>query len=182
MAKLASTLLNEDTFWQIIERSDKGKNLDALLDALGEDEIFGFHYWWTYLKIKAYDQALWAVAHIVMRGCSDDSFEYFRRWLLTRGKEVYYKALENADSLCCEFDGITKRPTWETIEHVIMDNYERRFHRNFFEAENDYTYDKIEENWFKIEFAWQGDDEESLRRICPKTFEKWWDRDRPWWE
>ena len=32
-------------------------------------------------------------------GSSDDGFEYFRRWLVSRGREAYEAALADADSL-----------------------------------------------------------------------------------
>ena len=32
-------------------------------------------------------------------GCSDDGFQYFRNWIISRGKEVYYAAKENPDNL-----------------------------------------------------------------------------------
>jgi hypothetical protein len=36
---------------------------------------------------------------VVHGGCSDDGFEYFRRWLVSRGRYVYEAALANPDSL-----------------------------------------------------------------------------------
>ena len=32
-------------------------------------------------------------------GCSDDGFEYFRRWLVSRGRDVHEAALAEPDSL-----------------------------------------------------------------------------------
>lgn len=32
-------------------------------------------------------------------GCSDDGFEYFRAWLISRGKKVYEKAMADPDTL-----------------------------------------------------------------------------------
>ena len=34
-----------------------------------------------------------------MDGCSDDSFSYFRSWLIVQGKDVYMAALADPDSL-----------------------------------------------------------------------------------
>jgi len=35
----------------------------------------------------------------MMNGCSDDSFDYFRGWLIAQGKDVYLAALHDPDSL-----------------------------------------------------------------------------------
>ena len=43
------------------------------------------------------------VPDIMNVGCSDDGFEYFRNWMISRGKEVYYAAKENPDSLISEY-------------------------------------------------------------------------------
>ncbi len=40
-----------------------------------------------------------AVTTIMMNGCSDDSFDYFRGWLIAQGKDVYHAALRDPDSL-----------------------------------------------------------------------------------
>jgi hypothetical protein len=38
-------------------------------------------------------------AYIIDGGCSDDGFEYFRCWLISRGKETFIKLKANPDSL-----------------------------------------------------------------------------------
>jgi hypothetical protein len=36
---------------------------------------------------------------VIHGGCSDDGFEHFRRWLVSRGRKAYEAALSNPDSL-----------------------------------------------------------------------------------
>ncbi|WP_167979811.1 DUF4240 domain-containing protein [Lentzea indica] len=38
-------------------------------------------------------------AHLIRCGCSDDSFDYFRAYLLTQGRRVFESAVVNPDSL-----------------------------------------------------------------------------------
>ena len=177
MKKSAATLLSEERFWEIVAHSDKGKELEAELAKLTEDELFGFRYWWLRFSYQSYNQALWAVAYTVLGGCSDDSFDYFRNWLIARGKTVYYNAVRNADSLCDEFDDLTDKeyPEWEDVEYVPQEVFERKFKKDFHETEK--TYDFNLEGFPDIEFEWQEDDEESIRKVCPKTFSKWWNND-----
>ena len=44
MKKLASTLLTEERFWEIIENSNKRRDLEDELRKLSEDEFFGYKY------------------------------------------------------------------------------------------------------------------------------------------
>jgi hypothetical protein len=177
MKKLASACLTEEQFWDIIENSNKGHELEKELSKLSEDEIFGYWYWWSYFNNKSYNQELWAVAYTVLGGCSDDGFDYFRFWLLSRGKSVYFEALRDADTLCDEFDKLAddEYPEWEDIDYVPKQVFEKKFKKDFYEAEDNYDFDLIRP---QIELEWDEDDEESIRDICPKTFDKWWDNDR----
>jgi hypothetical protein len=48
---------------------------------------------------EAYTCDLWGAADVIHGGCSDDGFEYFRCWLVSRGRRVYEAALADPDSL-----------------------------------------------------------------------------------
>ena len=88
VGRMAREVLSEVQFWAIIENSDKGKNLERELLKLSEAELFTFRFfWWDYFHEKSYNQALWAVAYTVLGYCSDDAFDYFRFWLVSRGKK-----------------------------------------------------------------------------------------------
>ena len=178
LRELASTFLSEDYFWSIIENSDKGKNLANELEKLSEKELLGYVYWWDYFHIKSYNGSLWAVAYTVLSGCSDDGFDYFRYWLVSRGKAVYMEAIKNADSLCEEFENLTDDgyPMHEELAYVPNGIFERKFNKNFYDAvESNIDYSEISRP--EIIFEWDEDDEESIRKVCPKTFDKWWNND-----
>lgn len=84
-------------FWQLIERS-KVENeghcdrqagaLTALLLEVPATDIMAFDRLFEYHVDQAYRNDLWAAAYIINGGCSDDGFEYFRRWLI--GQAVAY--------------------------------------------------------------------------------------------
>jgi len=177
MKKVASTLLTEEQFWDIIENSNKGQNLEAELSKLSEDEIWGYSYWWNYFHRKSYTQALWAVAYVVLGGCSDDGFDYFRFWLLTRGKAVYMNAIADADSLSREFENLTQDeyPEWEDVDYIPKAVFEKKFGKDFYEAEREIEFG--DRAYPKITFEWDGDDEDSIRKVCPNTFRRWWGND-----
>ena len=95
-------------FWQLIERSkaesegDCDRQADALtrlLLALPATAIVAFDRLFDKYADQAYRNDLWAAAYIINGGCSDDGFEYFRRWLIGQGEAVYTAALRDPESL-----------------------------------------------------------------------------------
>jgi len=96
-----------DKFWQIIERAAKSdhdpdaqmKTLRTALHELSIEEIISFEVAFRRYLNEAYTWDLWGAADLIHGGCSDDGFEYFRRWLVSRGRDVYEAALADPDSL-----------------------------------------------------------------------------------
>lgn len=181
MKKDASKLITEENFWTIIENSNQGRNLKECLTPLSEEELFGFRYWWEYFCHISYKQDLWAVAYVVLGGCSDDGFDYFRFWLIVQGREVFYNALENADTLCDVFSKLKDPegddyPEQEELDYAVQEVLEERT------GDEDF-FDTVEGNYLlpqythEIEFEWNEEDEESIRKVCPRTFDEWWEND-----
>lgn len=92
------------SFWEIIEKSKKHNDeqvswITEELNQFSLDDIvdYEFHF------LKAYDisyhSKLWGAAYIIMGGCSDDSFDYFRAWLISQGESVFTMTLANPDIL-----------------------------------------------------------------------------------
>jgi hypothetical protein len=87
---MIATAMSADRFWQIIERAaqsdhDPDAHEEALRTALLElslEEIISFELAFRRYLNDAYTWDLWGAAYVIHGGCSDDSFEYFRRWLL----------------------------------------------------------------------------------------------------
>jgi Protein of unknown function (DUF4240) len=47
----------------------------------------------------SYDWGLWGAAYVIDGGCSDDGFDYFRAYLISRGRAVFEAAMADPDSL-----------------------------------------------------------------------------------
>jgi hypothetical protein len=96
-----------EQFWRIIARAaeqahDPDAQVNALRTALREltpEEIISFEVAFRAYLNKAYTWDLWGAAYVIHGGCSDDMFEYFRRWLVSRGRDIYEAALANPDGL-----------------------------------------------------------------------------------
>lgn len=101
------TSMPDAAFWEIVdgvarigkEPDDRLAALETALKALSLDDIISFEMTFRCLLNDAYTWDLWGAAYVIHGGCSDDGFEYFRRWLVSRGRKAYEAALANADSL-----------------------------------------------------------------------------------
>ncbi len=47
----------------------------------------------------AHQWLLWGAAYLIRGGCSDDSFDYFKGWLVAQGRTTFEAAVADPDSL-----------------------------------------------------------------------------------
>jgi hypothetical protein len=67
---------------------------------------------------------LWALAYIVKRGCSDDGFDYFRLWVISKGKQAFDIILSlNEEGLKSVFD---EDPRLEELMSSAQEVYENK--------------------------------------------------------
>jgi hypothetical protein len=125
-----------DKFWQIIERAakadhDPDAHMEALrteLRGLSLDEVISFEVAFRRYLNDAYTWDLWGAAYVIHGGCSDDGFEYFRRWLVSRGRTTYVGAVADPDSLAemdvrPGHDGVWE---FELIYYVTMEVFNEK--------------------------------------------------------
>jgi hypothetical protein len=99
--------MSEDRFWALIGtttafESDPERQLTALraaLEKLSIEEIEAYEATFDELMRRSYSWDLWGAAHVVHGGASDDGFEYFRCWLVSKGRGVFEKVTADPDSL-----------------------------------------------------------------------------------
>jgi len=93
--------MTTEQFWNIIESArhedanpeSVAATVRSTLEGLTVDEVLGFERELTKRHAESYRWDLWAVAYIVNGGCSDDGFDYFRGWLIAKGRTYYEAAL-----------------------------------------------------------------------------------------
>jgi hypothetical protein len=106
-----------DEFWEHIRASKRedaeahAERLVKRLARLPSDGIIDFNHIWDQMLREAYNWNLWGAAYLIKGGCSDDGFEYFRRWLTLQDRDVFQAAIANPDSLADVVD-----PDDDTIE------------------------------------------------------------------
>lgn len=96
-----------DRFWELIDRTTKhDADQDAQIEALSQElrklpvaEIEAFERAFQQQQRRAYTWDLWGAAYVMNGGASDDGFEYFQRWLVSRGRKVFEAALADPESL-----------------------------------------------------------------------------------
>lgn len=181
MTSETKVLLSEEEFWTLINAGrEQSEDDEALAEQVAQivsklepEKIFGFDQILGELMAKSYRSDLWCTAYVACGGCSDDGFDYFRAWLIGRGKDVFYKALENPDSLIAEFDklkGEDGYPENEMVLGIASDAYEANTGKDDFYEKCPHTPAPTPE----MDFEWSEEDEESMKKICPKVFEKYW--------
>lgn len=73
--------------------------LTKTVAARGAEAVADYARIYYQFNLKAYDWGIAAASHFLNVGLSDDTFEYFRGWLIAQGKQVYFDALRDPDTL-----------------------------------------------------------------------------------
>jgi hypothetical protein len=173
-----SEMLNEDRYWQIIEKSlNATSNQDAQeqfliaeICKLSPKEMIGFRLRTDKLLYDTYNSEMWCAGYIMNGGSSDDGFEYFRCWVISRGKDTYYKAKANPDYLVNEMIAHAAYYEFESFWYVALDAFKHTTGQDLY---NYIDYDKFKtaEGYYpNITFTWQEDNPESMEKICPQLF------------
>ncbi|MFJ7148084.1 DUF4240 domain-containing protein [Streptomyces sp. NPDC100445] len=100
--------MDETEFWELIDATreaaggDPEEQADLLLDRLlrlEPDLVLDFARHFEARYNRAYRWDLWGAAWVLLDGCSDDAFDFFRCWLIGQGREVFEGALHDPDAL-----------------------------------------------------------------------------------
>ena len=186
--------INKESFWDLIHEAKNvcGQDMDAMLAylkdrlvSMGPTQAQNFHDIIHVYEDLADKFGLWDAAGIMKEyGCSDDGFIDFRAWLIAQGREVYFAALADPDSLadvvpygdCC----------FEQLSYVGDYAYEQLTGKSAYDQTDWSAYEallmKLEQDIvYKdgIEFPREGADlKKYLPRLCAKHPE--WDGQTRW--
>jgi len=128
--------MDETDFWEIIDTAreaaggDPEEHADLLVDRLTQldpDSVADFaRHFETRFK-RAYRWDVWAAADIMLAGAGDDAFDFFRCWLIGRGRHVFEGTLHNPDELAnlvADFDPAADGDA-EDLGYAADEAYER---------------------------------------------------------
>ncbi len=130
----ASAALSDADFWRLVEGAAKtaqgqlyliGEVLAKSLKRSSPARIMGFQQRMDHYLAKSYTWDLWAVAYIMMGGCSDDSFFYFRGWLVASGRKRFEAAMKKPERAAAGVEpGAICQCEW--ITHAAHEAYRRK--------------------------------------------------------
>jgi Protein of unknown function (DUF4240) len=173
-------MMNENTFWKLIDQSLKATSnqdeqaayLTQELEKCSPKQIIGFRLRTDKLLYDTYTSNMCCAGYLLNGGCSDDSFEYFRCWVISRGKETYYAAKKNPDSLVKEYNPENEFYDFEDFWYVANDAFENVSGKDLYDYIDETVFKTHETNYVMFDFTWEEDDPESMRKICPMIFKK----------
>jgi hypothetical protein len=176
-------MLDEDLFWKIVDASAKNtknqdqqqKNLINEISKLTPKQMVGFRLRTDKLLYDTYSSEMWCAGYIMNGGCSDDGFEYFRNWIISRGKDTYFKAKQNPDSLISQKDnGEDEMYEFEHFWYVALEAFEKTTGKELYDYIDEEKFQTKEGNYPQFKFNWQEENTESMKKLCPKLFEQFW--------
>ncbi len=125
--------MNIDMFWELIEKAKQEANgsvekqttiLTDILVGFELKNIIEFEALFVQKQDEAYRLLLWDVCEFITCVGGEQNFLNFRVWLISRGKDVFTKALENPDSLHEILDPQSREDaSYELFSYIALKAY-----------------------------------------------------------
>jgi hypothetical protein len=163
------TIINDIVKFSKGNEKDKIRRIEKSLQDLSREDLIGFEIFLREKLIESDHYHIMAAAKIIEGYVSDDSYLYFRCWLIGQGRDTYEKALENPDSIAA----IIHKDETPDFEELL--SAARNVYKSKTGEEMDYDmFDKLGLNYDFNAPPTKGEDwtEEDLPKICPKLCKK----------
>lgn len=181
--KPTAEMMDEEQFWAIVQTAvdgsgdDEDEYLEVVkreLSKLSLKEMIGFRLRTDKLLYDSYTSEMWCAGYLMNGGCSDDGFEYFRLWVISRGRKVYEAAMANPDNLIDYIDDDAEMDffEFELFWYVALEAFEEAVDAELYDYVDDDNFKTREGNYPNFEFNWEEDEPESMQKLCPRLFEK----------
>lgn len=123
-----------DRFWSLINSvadvsfDDRAEALQTELKSLDPDGLIAFDADYRRALAQAYRWDLWAAAYVINGGCSDDGFDYFCDWLISKGRDAFETAVADPSSLITVVReiGDDEDADFEEFRYAVQDVYEEK--------------------------------------------------------
>ena len=181
--KPTAEMMDEEQFWAIVQTAvdEAGNDEDEYLEVVKRElsklslkEMIGFRLRTDKLLYDSYTSEMWCAGYLMNGGCSDDGFEYFRLWVISRGRKVYEAAMANPDNLIDYIDDDAEMDffEFELFWYVALEAFEEAVDAELYDYVDDDNFKTCEGNYPNFEFNWEEDEPESMQKLCPRLFEK----------
>ena len=99
--------MTRENFWKYIaEAHKKEKDNNGIMNYLVEklsnksyEEIFSFGIIVDEIMLESYNQKLWCASYLLNGDTREESFDFFRLWLISQGEKTYNDVMKNPDNL-----------------------------------------------------------------------------------
>lgn len=175
----AADLMDEGAYWDIVERSKMNAvddpsqltNLVEILSKFTQEEIIKFDLRTNQLLFQAHTSSLWCAATIMNdRWISDNSFIYFKTWLISRGKDNYYNALTDPDTLVSQLDPNRKFYDFEEFRYGPSFAYEKVTGEPYHKVPYPKNFPYHESQYPRVSFSWQTENPRDMKKVCPQLY------------
>ena len=125
--------ITDERFWAIMDEARNGgsastspKALSEVLNRLSDAEVSAFGYSFYEKLCLLNFWRLWAAGYIIAGGMGDDSFHYFRSWIIGKGKSFFDVALRDPDEMGPWLPTDDRDVDNELLEYVAVKIMEQR--------------------------------------------------------
>ncbi len=189
--------LTREDFWNYIKdarikyKNNDSKVIDYLTEKLKEktlEEIFSFGIVLDEVMLESYKEKLWCASYILNGETTEESFDFFRLWLISKGEEFFNDVMKNHDSIIKyidnnEDDGYADDfYENEDFFFIAIDAYRQKNNLEKFEESFEKYLDEfdaykerigyVDEDYPKLKFTWNEKVPQSVKKICPKLYER----------
>jgi hypothetical protein len=119
--------MKKEQFWALIAafKAEEEEDTESLVETLSTysvDDIAQFEMYFQTAMNQSYTSELWGAAFTILGGCSNDSFDYFRGWLIAQGQEFFEAAVQQPEALATlipdDYEEEDLIPEWEEMLSV----------------------------------------------------------------
>ena len=189
--------LTREDFWNYIKdarikyKNNDSKVIDYLTEKLKEktlEEIFSFGIVLDEVMLESYKEKLWCASYILNGETTEESFDFFRLWLISKGEEFFNDVMKNHDSIIKYIDNneddgyVDDFYENEDFFFIAIDAYRQKnnlekFEESFEKYLDEFDADKerigyVDEDYPKLKFTWNEKVPQSVKKICPKLYER----------
>lgn len=189
-------VMTREQFWTYIEEAiNKSKGdfevityLTELMEEKKDEEIFNFGIILDELMLESYNEKLWCASYLVNGDMTEESFDFFRLWLISKGKKAYDDVISNPDNLIKYIDSLEDEEFIEDFYEnedfffIAVDAFGKKHNIEGFEESFEKYLDAFDEykekikyvdkDYPKIKFSWNEKVPSSMKKTCPKLYDR----------
>jgi hypothetical protein len=167
--------MDKSEFWRVVDLAGKQNNLHGVLMTYNPTSVLDYYVHFQERMHESHSGDLYAAATLLNAGYrSDDSFEYFKCWLISKGRATFEQALLDADTLAeVEVPMPEGKPEAENEDfcYVAFKVYKEKTGEDLFAALDRLGLSPMNSNPDTFDWAFYTD--EVIQRRLPRLWKKY---------